>query len=116
LSVKGQPRLRFSGKRGERIKMKNRVEELCLRPWEEIVGTCVDAIEDEAAITLVIKIVPKAQTLKLHLHGLTVKVKDLVGQPIAIIRTDDNKHPFLIRRLNSPATSVLRAHQQPKDH
>ncbi|MCD6241263.1 hypothetical protein J7K27_07085 [Candidatus Bathyarchaeota archaeon] len=97
--------------------MKNQVEELCLRPWQEIVGTCVDAIQDTATtITLVIEIVPKAQKLKLSLHNLTVRVKDLVGQPIAIIRTDDNKHPFLIRRLNSPVTSVLRAHQQPKDH
>lgn len=95
-----------------RTKMKNQVEELCLRPWQEIVGTCVDAIQDTATtITLVIEIVPKAQKLKLSLHNLTVRVKDLVGQPIAIIRTDDNERPFLVRRLKDP-TILVRSEQK----
>lgn len=60
--------------------MKNEDEALYLRPWEEIVGTCVDAIQEEANTILIIDAIPRARRWKLHIRGLTVKIEDLIGQ------------------------------------
>ncbi len=73
-----------------------------LTPWEEAVGT-LDRVEEREAQTVAYLtcIVKKQIAFSLPKDDLeTKKLPKLVGQKIAILRTDDPKKPIIIRTIS----------------
>lgn len=82
--------------------MEDQVEEVYLRPWEEMIGVCTAVMQNGANTTLVIESKQRIKKWKVHLYGYTKEVNNLIGQPIAILRTESAKYPFLIRKVTAP--------------
>jgi len=85
-------------------------QETHLKPWEEAVGT-LDKIETSETQTIALLTCTYKKTIAIPLpkeEPETQKLQKLVGQKIAILRTDDAQKPIIIRTFTAtPATQNL---------
>ena len=78
------------------------IKELHLRPWQEVVGTCVAASEDYGVITLILES-KQVKRFKITLDG-NFDPRRLIGEKVAILRTDNAARPFLVRKVTATPT------------
>jgi len=87
-------------------KKKEAIRDIILRPWQEIVGTCIGMEQDDSLINIVLKVFGEYFRLSIEhnsirqLHApLSLKAfsRQAVGRTVSILRTDDSKRPFAIR-------------------
>ena len=81
--------------------MTNEVEELYLRVWQEIRGTCVDIAVVEAGTVIILQ--TNNNRHRLRLPSIQSNSTDLQKQRIAVIKTDRVKSPYLIRKIKTRA-------------
>jgi len=79
--------------------MTSQPEDLHLRPWQEIIGKCIETSTEGDNTIILIETQPKAHRFKLSLPGFIEGPSNLLGQVIGVIKTDDIKRPFLIRKI-----------------
>jgi hypothetical protein len=87
--------------------MTSQAEDLHLRPWQEIVGKCVDAYMAEDKFVMLIETQTNPRKFKLSLPILVEDPKAFIGQTIGVIRTDRVKSPFVIRIAKSTADGTI---------
>lgn len=79
--------------------MTSQAEDLHLRPWQEIIGKCIETSTEGDNTIILIETQPKAHRFKLSLPGFIENHQTLTDQSIGIIKTDDIEHPFTIRTI-----------------
>ena len=79
--------------------MTDQIQELYLRPWQEIIGKCIQTTTTK--IETIITLQTKGKKYRLHLPCTQEKPETLQGRYIAILKTDDLENPFLIRKLDN---------------
>jgi len=79
-------------------------KELHLRPWQEVVGTCVAASESYGVITLILES-KQVKRFRITLDG-NFDPRHLIGEKVAILRTDNAARPFVIRRVATPTVAA----------
>jgi hypothetical protein len=79
------------------------VQKVKLRPWQEIVGKCVEAYMAEDKFVILIETQPRKFKLSLPIF---VEPQVFLGQTVGVIRTDDEKRPFIIRKISMAKTTA----------
>lgn len=78
-----------------------------MRPWQEVVGTCVAASESYGVITLILES-KQVKRFKITLDG-NFDPRHLIGEKVAILKTDNAARPFVIRRVAAPTVAAKAA-------
>lgn len=86
--------------------MTRQAEDLHLRPWQEIIGKCIETSTEGDNTIILIETQPKAHRFKLSLPGFIEGSSNLLGQVIGVIKTDDIKRPFIIRKITTPTAKT----------
>jgi len=86
--------------------MTSQAEDLHLRPWQEIVGKCIETSTEGDNTIILIETQPKAHRFKLSLPGFIEEPSNLLGEIIGIIKTDEVKRPFIIREISTPTSKT----------
>lgn len=87
-------------------KRKQSARDVILRPWQEIIGTCIAIEKEDSLISIVLKVHGEDFRLSIECNSirqlhtpLLLKAfsRQAVGRTVSILRTDDSERPFAIR-------------------
>lgn len=87
-------------------KRKQTARDVILKPWQEMIGTCIAIEKEDSLMSIVLKVHGKNFRLSIEcnsirqLHApLPLKAfsRQAVGRTVSILRTDDTERPFAIR-------------------
>jgi len=88
--------------------MTSQAEDLHLRPWQEIVGKCVEAYMAEDKFVMVIETQAKPRKFKLSLPIFVENPQVFLGQTVGVMKTDDVTRPFVTRIAKSTTADSAR--------
>ena len=79
--------------------MTDQVEDLYLKQWEEVAGTCVEIADVETGTIIVLQVNKKKY--RLRLPHIQFQPKTLQQEYIAVLKTESLEKPFLIRKMDT---------------
>lgn len=77
-----------------------------LQPWEEVVGFLRSLINNEDG-TLTQIMDTRTRSMRVGLHGCMENFEMLIGKMVGVLRTDDPKKPYVVRRIETRTGGLL---------
>jgi len=85
---------------------KQTARDVILKPWQEVIGTCIAIEKEDSLISIVLKVHGKDFRLSIECNSirqpnapLPIKpfFRQAVGRTVSVLRTDDTERPFAVR-------------------